>query len=889
MSLVIVRVLIKVNHIFKFQGTAFFINECTLITAKHILENPLKRGYEIWLSDIPNGGKLLITEYDIDSCERDIAILRTKKKFEIEEVFFTDLAFEKKVKIQGYHNEDGTISSSCHIVSGYVNYEHTYELQHHSTNGFSGSPIIYNGKVCGVATAIHRKDNITFVIPISECSEELKKYQITVKKIYPFIGLKAFNQENSQFFFGRDEEIKSLLHKLERENIIAIVGDSGSGKSSFVQAGMIPAYLAQNNHEDSAISFETIQIRPAENPFDELRFAIGERCNRLGLSPQDRDYYKNQIEVNNPKAIRGVFEALFNAKQVALLFYIDQFEELFTLSKEPYQEPFIELLLYLYNNQLSKLKIQAIFTIRTDAYYFEDKYQAFVNLIDKSKCRLRLMEGQALKDCVIEPLLLGGIDKQKAKDFADEILEDMDKNQDNSLTLLQIALTQTWQHKTEENTLIDAYIDAEKITGALNKLATDTMTSLISDNEPMFEVIFMRLMKFGDNNKIRRRRLADKEEFSNQEWELVKKLASLLDANGEVTTSPNSKGGRLLVIHGQKDGRQMVELVHESLMTQWTIYKKWINNVANQVDLKRFHEVVIEKTKEHKRKEASLLMGSDLDKGLMLLNSEYRQFLSKDEVAYVERSLRDKKRSKVYKIIFFIGFILLVVIVFFLDKENDKTQRSLDDISLKNDKTSSDIETQITVATSFFIQARTFEKLNKQEKALSKYIEIIELFQGIDSSLLQRIVAGSMYNRSHILIALSRLNEGREVFYELINVYVHTKDKIILKYISGAYAQLGWLKILEQEYEDSIILLKKGVDKKSNYYVNIKLAHAYLLIKKVNKADEIYLRYREYQEDIIKDFETLRRHYIISDDFDRVQKLLKKRIINGSKKSIRVR
>lgn len=876
MSLVITRVLIKINHVFKFQGTAFFINACTLITAKHVLENPLKRGYEIWLSDIPNGGKLLLLKDDIEFCKRDIAILRTKKKFEIEEVFFTDLAFEKEVKIQGYHNENGTISSSFHMVSGYVNYEHTYELQHHSTNGFSGSPIIYNSKVCGVATAIHRKDNITFVIPISECQEQLKKYKITVQKIYPFIGLKAFSQENSQFFFGRDEEIKSLLQKLEKENIIAIVGDSGSGKSSFVQAGVIPAYLAQNNHEDLTISFETIQIRPAENPFDELRFAIGERCNRLGLSPQDRDYYKNQIEVHNPKSIRGVFEALFHAEQVALLFYIDQFEELFTLSKEAYQEPFIEFLLYLYNNQLSKLKIQTLFTIRTDAYYFEDKYQAFVNLIDKSKCRLRLMKGQALEDCVIEPLLLGGIDKQKAKAFSDEILDDMDKNQDNSLTLLQIALTQTWNHKTEENSLIDAYIDAEKITGALNKLATDTMTSLISDNESMFESIFIRLMKFGDNNKIRRRRLADKEEFSRQEWELVKKLASLLDANGKVTTSPDSKGGRLLLIHGQKDGRQMVELVHESLMLQWKVYEKWINKVSNQVNLKRFHEVVIEKTKEHKRKEASLLMGSDLDKGLRLLGNEYRQFLSDDEVAYIERS--KKKRIINIAVIAVIFIVMVISILNKLDEDEERKKKSVHAV-FEKEKNSKNLEDRKNYVKEWFLSIYQLQKFKNHKKAIKEYEQLIVNFENDKDEEILKGVSASLYNLGLIFIDENKLEEAENIYLKLIENFINTTNKHSLRHVAKGYGRLGWINLLKKNYQKSRKFIKKGGELKQNSFsIDSVLAYDYLITnRKVDEAHRILLQYKEYKETILKDLIILEQYGFFNFYFESIKQTLNKK------------
>ena len=170
MQLVIVRVLIKTSAgVFKFNGTAFFLNENTLVTAKHVVEHAMKSGDEVYISEIPNGGKLRIFHENISLCSRDMAVLKTKKRFKIESIVVSDKLEEKcEVVIEGYHNEDGAKSSYVHHVSSYVNHEHSYELQGHITNGLSGSPVLHEGKVCGIAQAIHRKDNLTFIIPISE-------------------------------------------------------------------------------------------------------------------------------------------------------------------------------------------------------------------------------------------------------------------------------------------------------------------------------------------------------------------------------------------------------------------------------------------------------------------------------------------------------------------------------------------------------------------------------------------------------------------------------------------------------------------------------------------------------------------------------------------------
>jgi len=189
MNIVVVRVLIKsLNGVYQFNGTAFFLNENTLVTAKHVLESALKNAYEVYISEIPNGGKLKILHENITFCERDIAIFKTKKRFDIKPIELSNALKEKcEVTIEGYHNENGAKSSYEHRVSSYVNHEHTYELQGHVTNGLSGSPVLLEGKVCGVAQAIHRKDNLTFIIPISELCIDVNVKEKRFKEIEQYI------------------------------------------------------------------------------------------------------------------------------------------------------------------------------------------------------------------------------------------------------------------------------------------------------------------------------------------------------------------------------------------------------------------------------------------------------------------------------------------------------------------------------------------------------------------------------------------------------------------------------------------------------------------------------------------------------------------------------
>jgi len=169
----------------RFNGTAFFVDAQTLVTAKHVVTNREGKVYEnIFLGNTPDGG--IVPVDSIKLCERDLAILTVKKSFAIESKRFTkEIQEGKDVVLIGFYDNDSSQKTYENRISGYQSSEHTYELQNHLTNGLSGSPVLLNGKICGVAKAINIQKNLTYVIPITELcmnSDDFFKEKEPVKK-----------------------------------------------------------------------------------------------------------------------------------------------------------------------------------------------------------------------------------------------------------------------------------------------------------------------------------------------------------------------------------------------------------------------------------------------------------------------------------------------------------------------------------------------------------------------------------------------------------------------------------------------------------------------------------------------------------------------------------
>jgi len=553
-----------------------------------------------------------------------------------------------------------------------------YEIEH----GNSGGPLICkeSGRVIavvsnnkgvseGYAIAIEHLGDIWKDIPpfLFESDDERES---------PFVGLSAFGIEQAHLFFGRDKEITEILNKLREEDIIAVVGDSGSGKSSLIKAGVIPKYLNGWLNSEAEASFHLIDTRPARHPFDELSLSMMQVAEGLKLDFTTTNQLKKAIKSQKSEDILNALEYLFPEKGAYLLLYIDQFEELFTLCDDADQKAFIALLLYLLENQSRQLKIKIILTIRRDYYNLISEYEAFFKRTQESKYTLRRMQNEQIKACIEKPLERTFIAQEKIQPFVKAVLQDMgDKS--SELALLQIALTQTWRHKKEyDNNLLRTYHEIGEVSGALAKLAQDTWSVLSPLEQKILKYIFIRIIQPGETGGVTRR-LADREEFSEEAWHLAQKLSSALDSSGEIANDESAKLGRLLNIRG-KDGK-IVELTHEALVRQWPRYQRWLKEV-NRDHLKRIHDRVIEKTKIYQINKSSkfLLMGYEREESLKLLEENYIDYLSEDEIAYIKQSQKRHQLNSYLKQGAVLTLVGLCLSMWYFYKDAEKSKNSIE-------------------------------------------------------------------------------------------------------------------------------------------------------------------------------------------------------------------
>ncbi|MEH2408609.1 nSTAND1 domain-containing NTPase [Nostoc sp.] len=272
-----------------------------------------------------------------------------------------------------------------------------------------------------------------------------------VKDECPYQGLKAFEAEQKQFFFGRKQVVRKILEKLAQKPFVPIIGPSGSGKSSVVQAGLIPEL-------DDSVWQILPPIKPGFQPLQELRGVL-----KAFFQGAKKERLLSELITNEPNPLPVILEHLTGAEKFLLV--VDQFEELFTVSVAEDKQRFIELLTQVVEMTDSRLKV--VITMRADFLEPCLDYPSLNKLIENQLVLMPRITGVDLKQTITEPAKLQGHSVEEK--LVLKILEDVGK-EPGYLPLMEFALTRLWEKRDQQKhqLTLEQYENFQGLTGALN-------------------------------------------------------------------------------------------------------------------------------------------------------------------------------------------------------------------------------------------------------------------------------------------------------------------------------------------------------------------------------------------------------------------------------------
>jgi serine/threonine protein kinase len=387
----------------------------------------------------------------------------------------------------------------------------------------------------------------------------------------PYAGLAPFQEADAHRFFGRSRDVTTVLEWLRTRPLLGIVGPSGVGKSSFVRAGIIPAL----KHLDE--DWEAFVIRPGRQPMaalagiaaplasDAIPTACGERV--TSETVMHRLYAE-------PGYLGAILRARTRASGTRIALFVDQFEELYTLTRDPREHAaFTACLAALGDDAAAPLRV--IFSVRVDFLHRVAEACAFMAELGQSLYFLAPPDREGLREAITRPAAMVSYAFESAA-MVEQMLDTL-ATTPGALPLLQFAATRLWDARDQARRLLTArsYEAIGGIDGALAGHADAVLTALAPQDQALVRAIFLQLV-----TPERTRAIA-----------LVKELRELSpDPDAIQRVLDHLVGARLLVVRtadadgqGEDEDEATAEIVHESLLHRWPMLAHWLDE--NQEDV----------------------------------------------------------------------------------------------------------------------------------------------------------------------------------------------------------------------------------------------------------------------------------------------------------------
>ncbi len=270
----------------------------------------------------------------------------------------------------------------------------------------------------------------------------------------PFPGLRPFRSSENHLFFGRDDQNHELLKKLRRNRFLAVVGTSGSGKSSLVRAGLLPR-LHGGFMTQAGSSWRIAVFRPGHDPIGNLAQALN-APQALGNAKEEVVDQATIIETTLRRGDLGLVDATRQARlqpHENLLVVVDQFEELFRFKQASESgqrgdeaEAFVTLLLEAAKSETVSLYV--VLTMRSDFLGDCSQFRDLPEAMNEGQYLVPRMTRAQREAAISGPVAVGG--GQVAPRLVQQLLNDVGDNPDQ-LPILQHALMRTWDHWTQHH------------------------------------------------------------------------------------------------------------------------------------------------------------------------------------------------------------------------------------------------------------------------------------------------------------------------------------------------------------------------------------------------------------------------------------------------------
>ena len=365
----------------------------------------------------------------------------------------------------------------------------------------------------------------------------------------PYRGLAAFGEADAKYFFGRSSEIRTSLAQLQRWPLLAVIGPSGVGKSSFVHAGLVPALRAAGEE------WRVCVLRPGRVPLHRLANLLEET---LATGDPHGDLMSKLLEA--PGLFGTMLRTIAAKRGHKVVVVVDQLEELFTLcDSEKIREVFLAALLAAADDPSSPVRV--VLSMRADFLDRLAGHKQFLSELSRGLFFLTAPDRENLREALLRPAELAGYAFEESS-VVDEMVEAATSR--GALPLLSFAAMRLWDGRDRDRKLfpVRAYRQMGGIGGAFARHADRVAATVPPHSQILLRAIMTRLVTPEGTRAIVAR----------------KELVSLADPGEVEGILDRLVEGRLVHLHTDLDQVATVEIVHEMLITEWPTLQRWLED-----------------------------------------------------------------------------------------------------------------------------------------------------------------------------------------------------------------------------------------------------------------------------------------------------------------------
>ena len=413
--------------------------------------------------------------------------------------------------------------------------------------------------------------------------------QIGERLSNPFPGLRPFGIDEAHLFFGREGQSDEILLKLAQNRFAAVLGFSGSGKSSLIYCGLIPI-LHGGFMTEAGADWRIIVMRPGTNPIDNLAEALVAGSEEYeSISTEQQVIRKTVLATILRSSSLGLIEAVKHLRadtKENILVLVDQFEEIFRYKKLETKVAgidesslFVALLVEAVRRQQEPIYVAL--TMRSDFIGECATFPELTQMINDSHYLIPQMNREHKRMAIEGPVAVGG--GKVAPRLAQQLLNDVGESPDQ-LPILQHALMRTWQHwraNHRKDELIDLqhYNAIGTLKEALSQHANEAYDSLNKREQRICEVMFKALTEHGAEGKMIRR---------PTKLGIMASIAGVSEEDMARVVERFREPGRTLLMPPHEvviDSDTVVDISHESLMRIWTRLKTWVEEESRSAEM----------------------------------------------------------------------------------------------------------------------------------------------------------------------------------------------------------------------------------------------------------------------------------------------------------------